>query len=77
MYILYIRETCPFSTKVRKACDDMDIELSLKDIKEPLLEAELLEKGGKVQTPYLIDTVKGVEMYEADDIISYLIGETI
>ncbi|MBY0110380.1 glutathione S-transferase N-terminal domain-containing protein [Patescibacteria group bacterium] len=77
MYILYVRENCPFSNKVRKACDDMGIELTLKDIKEPLLEEELVEKGGKVQTPYLVDTVKGTEMYEADDIISYLIGETI
>lgn len=55
----------------------MGIELTLKDIQEPALEEELLQKGGKVQTPYLVDTVKGTEMYEADDIISYLIGETI
>ncbi len=55
----------------------MGIELSLKDIKEPMLQKELLQKGGKAQTPYLVDTVKGTEMYEADEIISYLIGETV
>ena len=31
-----------------------------------------LWSGGKLQVPYLIDTGNGHEMYESDDIISYL-----
>ena len=35
-------------------------------------EAELIARGGKRQTPYLVDTKNGVEMYESNDIINYL-----
>jgi glutathione S-transferase len=34
--------------------------------------AELMEKGGKRQIPYLHDTDKNIQMYESDDIIEYL-----
>ncbi len=34
--------------------------------------AELLERGGRMQVPYLVDPNTGVEMYESTDIVEYL-----
>jgi glutaredoxin 2 len=32
----------------------------------------LLKLGGKEQVPFMVDTDKGVMMYESEDIIEYL-----
>jgi glutathione S-transferase len=34
--------------------------------------AELIERGGKFQVPYLVDPNTRKEMYESDEIIEYL-----
>jgi glutathione S-transferase len=34
--------------------------------------AELRERGGKVQVPFLVDPNTGRELYESDDIVAYL-----
>lgn len=45
----------------------------MKDIvADEAAKAELLEKGGKQQVPYLIDTDHDVALYESDDIVDHL-----
>ena len=34
--------------------------------------AELLEKGGQAQVPFLVDSERDVSMYESSDIIDYM-----
>jgi glutathione S-transferase len=43
-----------------------------RDIALPEYEKELMDKGGKLQVPFLVDEERGVSMYESDDIIEYL-----
>lgn len=74
MFILYTQHNCPFSARVIKAADQMGITFELRDIKDHEVEQELLEKGGKRETPYFVDTDAKVGMYGSDDIVSYLIG---
>jgi glutathione S-transferase len=53
--------------------ENLGVEFDLKDIEDDAaLANELLEKGGKQQVPYLIDTEKDVAMYESNDIIDYI-----
>ncbi len=52
--------------------DRLNLEVEMKDIADPAIEAELLAHGGKVQVPYLIDEKAGVSLYESDDIVAHL-----
>ena len=73
MLILYYKPTCPYCQKVLGEVEDMGIKFDLKDISaDESLAEELIEKGGKRQVPYLIDTEKEVSMYESSDIVDYL-----
>ena len=73
MLTLYYRPTCPFCQRVLGEVEDMGLRMDLKDISsDPLLRAELIERGGKQQVPYLVDSETAVEMYESADIIDYL-----
>ena len=72
MYILYIEQGCPWGNKVMEYMDANGIEAELRDRDTKNYEAELIARGGKRQTPYLVDTDTGVEMYESADIIAYL-----
>lgn len=56
-----------------QTAENLGIEFDLKDISESdEIANELIEKGGKRQVPYLVDTKNGVEMYESNDIIDHL-----
>lgn len=58
-----------------RAAADMNIEFNLKDISvDAGLAEELINRGGKRQVPYLVDEFARIEMYESDDIITYLKG---
>jgi len=73
MLQLFYKPTCPFCQKVFAVSDEFGIEFDLRDISEyPEFVDELLEKGGKRQVPFLVDTEKNEQMYESDDIIAYL-----
>ena len=74
MYILYIEQGCPWGNKVMDFMDANNIEAELRDRDTGDYEAELIARGGKRQTPYLVDTETGIEMYESADIIEYLRG---
>ena len=53
--------------------ENLKISLELKDVSEsPDAAAELIEKGGKMQVPFLVDSERGVSMYESSDIIDHL-----
>jgi len=73
MLSLYYKESCPFCQRVMQMADNLGVAFDLKDIEDDaVLTAELIEKGGKRQVPYLIDTDKDVAMYESNDIIEYI-----
>jgi len=72
MLILYMKSTCPFCQRTMQMAENLKVTLDERDINESeSARAELLEKGGKLQVPF-VDTEKEVLMYESDDIIEYL-----
>lgn len=73
---LYHFKTCPFCVKVRHEMARLSLPIELRDAQRNAeLRAELLQGGGKIQTPCLrIDDGRGnVQwMFESNDIIKYL-----
>ncbi len=74
MFLLYYLPTCPFCQKVLDFLKEHDdkLKITLKSISEEENLSELMEKGGKRQVPFLIDTDEDFALYESDDIIEYL-----
>ena len=73
---LYHFKTCPFCIKVRKEMARLSLPIELRDAQhDPAIRADLLQGGGKIQTPCLriADAQGNVQwMYESDDVIRYL-----
>lgn len=57
---------------VLKKLEEDGIPFEEKNIGDDAIAAELVEKGGKRQVPYLVDDSRGVAMYESADIVNYL-----
>jgi glutathione S-transferase len=73
MLTLYINPNCPFCQRVMQMAENLKVDLDTKDITaDETTHAELVEKGGKPQTPFLEDSEKDVTMYESNDIIEYI-----
>jgi glutathione S-transferase len=73
MFTLYYKPTCAFSQRVLQMAENFNVELELKDVSESEeFAAELIEKGGDAATPFLVDSERGVSMYESSDIIDHL-----
>ncbi|MEX0933823.1 MAG: glutathione S-transferase N-terminal domain-containing protein [Candidatus Paceibacterota bacterium] len=73
MLTLYVKTGCPFCNKTLPIFNSLlKLEKEVKNIGDPGVAQELIEKGGKQQVPYLIDTKTSESMYESDDIIAYL-----
>ena len=73
MFTLYYKPTCPYCKFVLKEAETLGVQFDLKDISsDSNLVKELIERGGKKQVPYLVDDTTGVEMYESEDIVTYL-----
>lgn len=73
MFTLYHKPSCPFCQRVLQMAENLNVTFDLKDISEDeAARLELIEKGGKQQVPYLVDTEKNVSMYESSDIIEYI-----
>jgi glutaredoxin len=74
--VLYHFKTCPFCIKVRHEMARLSLPIALRDAQhDPQHRADLLQGGGKVQTPCLriADEQGQVQwLYESDDIIKYL-----
>jgi glutathione S-transferase len=73
MLTLYIKETCPFCQRVLQMGENLQVTFDVKDVSEDeSAQAELMEKGGKDQVPFLVDAEKDVSMYESNDIIEHI-----
>jgi glutaredoxin len=86
MITLYVKSNCPFSAKAIRALKENGVPYEEKNIADPEVALELLEKGGKRQVPFMDDhdpcaaaehhapcLIDGdVEMYESDDIVKYV-----
>lgn len=73
MLTLYFKPTCPFSRRVIAVIERLELDVEMKDVSiDESAKSELEKKGGKTQTPYLVDSDKEVAMYESDDIVKHL-----
>jgi len=71
---LYEFEACPYCRKVREALSILDLDAMIYPCPKqgPRFREEVKRRGGKTMFPYLVDPNTGVEMYESDDIVTYL-----
>lgn len=73
---LYHFKTCPFCIKVRHEMARLSLPIELRDAQHNAeLRADLLQGGGKIQTPCLriADGRGNIQwMFESNDIIKYL-----
>jgi glutathione S-transferase len=71
---LYEFEACPYCRKVREALSALDLEVMVYPCPKdgPRFRPEVSRRGGKAQFPFLVDPNTGKEMYESNDIITYL-----
>lgn len=81
MLELYQSEGCPHCAKVRSTLSDLGVSYVTHNPRLPAKDGsdvtndvsyEELQAGGADQIPYLVDTRRGVTMYESDDIVAYL-----
>ncbi len=72
MMTLYVKTGCPYCAKVLDAASKIGIEFDLRNIADPAVAQDLIERGGKRQVPYLVNPDSHTEMYESEDIITYL-----
>jgi glutathione S-transferase len=71
---LYEFEACPYCRKVREALSILDLEAMIYPCPKngPRFRPEVIRRGGKAQFPFLVDPNTGKELYESDDIVTYL-----
>lgn len=74
-FILFVRTGCPFSARVMNVMRRMGLSWDERNISDPNAVTELIDRGGRKQTPYLVDTEADREMYESEKIIGYLARE--
>ncbi len=73
MLELYQFENCPYSAKVRRVLTELKLDWISRTAPPGSPHShELIRRTGKPQVPFLYDPERGVEMFEADDIITYL-----
>lgn len=71
--ILYNLEASPYCRKVRETFNELNLDYRVENVgKASARRPELVERGGKMMVPYLIDPNTDTEMYESDDIVAYL-----
>lgn len=73
MLTLYVKTWCPYCAKVLGTGKELGIEFDERNIADDAIAAELVARGGKRQVPYLVDSERGVEMYESGDINTHLL----
>jgi len=74
---IYLKESCPFSRKVREGLSELDIDVEVRPcpIEGTRYRPELVTRGGKEQVPFLVDMNKGVTMYESSEILNHIYKE--
>lgn len=71
--ILYNFENSPFCRKVRERLCVLNLDYEVRNVaKKSSRRPELVERGGTMMVPYLVDPNTGTELYESDDIVDYL-----
>lgn len=72
--ILYDFEACPFCRRVREALSQLDLEVEVRPCPKggDRYRSEVLERGGKLQFPFLVDPNHDVALYESADIVRHL-----
>ena len=74
--ILYEYDGSPFCKRVRETINLLDLTVEYRPCpgaRQSAFSQELLERTGKQTVPYLIDPNTGIEMFESDDQIQYLL----
>jgi glutathione S-transferase len=70
---LYNFEASPYCRKVREALDELGLDAMVHNVaKNSARRPELVERGGTMMVPYLVDPNTDQAMYESDDIVDYL-----
>ena len=81
MLELYQSEGCPHSAQVRRKLSELGVSYVIHNPRFPGGEGgdvtnevthDELTAGGEDEIPYLVDTDRGVTMYESDGIVDYL-----
>jgi glutathione S-transferase len=73
MLELFNFEASPYCRKVREELNELDLDHRVRNVaKRSKRRPELIERGGRMMVPYLIDPNTGTELYESDDIVAYL-----
>jgi glutaredoxin len=74
---LYQREDCEFSHSVRRRLTDLSLDFIAHNIPRgnAIKHEQLVQVGGKDETPLLVDRRRGVKLYDSAAIISYLDAE--
>ena len=72
MLTLYVKTGCPFCAMVIHKLEELELEFEEKNVADPGIAEELMQRGGKRQMPYLVDTDAELEMYESADIVAHL-----
>ncbi len=71
MLTLYVKTGCPYCALALEKVEELGLTVEQKNIADDVVAAELIERGGKRQVPYLVDSATQTEMYESGDIIEY------
>ena len=73
MIKLYTTQVCPYCEKVKAKFKELNMkegtDFKMVNAAEPENRQKLLELGGKMQVPFMVDG--SISMYESDDIIEY------
>jgi glutathione S-transferase len=81
MLELYQSEGCPYSAKVREKLSELGVSYVAHNPRLPggdggdvtnEVTHDELTAAGEDEIPYLVDTERGVRMYESDEIVDYL-----
>jgi glutathione S-transferase len=71
---LFEFEACPYCRKVREVLTELDIAYVCRPCpKGSNNRKTVVERGGKALFPFLVDPNTGVEMYESEAIVTYLL----
>jgi glutathione S-transferase len=70
MITLYVKDNCAYSAAVLAKLNALGVPFEQKNVGDPEVLDEVLMRGGKTQTPYMVDGE--TELYESADIVDYL-----
>lgn len=74
MLKLYEFEGCPYCRLVREVLTELDLDVLIQPCPKggSRFRPEVIARGGKAQFPWLEDDNTGAQLYESDEIITYL-----